>query len=413
MIRSLIAALVVGVSALAGAPAALAQDTSAQAPAQTAPGLNVPAPGAGAPPPGAPTTGPLGGIQSANIFQVRPDANERPGYAEQTNAERARVQPGNNAPMWRQVNSGNPGFTSLPHAQAPEAGILIQRFVQYPGSAFTTAGEAWRQVRNHWIIPYGGGLLLIALVAILLFYFAKGSIKLHDAPTGRRIERFTYFERAAHWVNAVAFMVLAISGIVMAFGKFFLLPIMGSALFGWMTWVLKTTHNFVGPVFAVSLVVIIITFVRDNIPRRHDWVWIKKAGGLLNGEHVPSHRFNAGAKLLFWGGMVFLGLIAVFSGLFLDKVTPGLFYTRGNMQIAHMIHAVSVVLMTCMMMGHIYLGTIGMQGAYKAMKTGYVDETWAREHHELWYDDIKDGKIPAQRTPDKDATARPTRPVRA
>lgn len=386
MIRSLFAALVISTAALA--PAA-AQNAS--------------------PPPG----GGLGHIQSANIFEVKPDANELPGYAEQTNAERAKVQPGNNAPFWRQVNSGEPGYSSLPKSQAPEAGILIQRFVQYPGSDYTTAGEAWRQVRNHWIIPYGGGLLLIALVAILLFYFGKGSIKLHDKPTGRRIERFTYFERAAHWVNAAAFVILALSGIVMAFGKFFLLPIMGSALFGWMTWVLKTAHNFVGPVFAVSLAVVLITFFKDNIPRRYDLLWLKKGGGLMTGDHVPSHRFNAGEKIMFWGGMLFLGMIAVFSGLFLDMVVPGLSYTRGNMQIAHMIHGVSVLLMTCMIMGHIYLGTIGMQGAFKAMKTGYVDETWAREHHEYWYDDIKAGKIPAQRTPDKDAKTSPTRPAGA
>ncbi|MGY6270921.1 formate dehydrogenase subunit gamma [Achromobacter denitrificans] len=387
MIRSLIAALVMSASALLPA---VAQNAPQQPPA-----------------------GGLGGIQSANIFEVKPDANELPGYAEQTNAERARVQPGNNAPMWRQVNSGEPGYSSLPRSEAPEAGVLIQRFVQYPGSKFTTAGEAWRQVRNHWIIPYGGGLLLIVLVAILLFYVGKGKIKLREAPTGRRIERFTYFERAAHWVNATAFVILALSGIVMAFGKFFLLPIMGSALFGWMTWVLKTTHNFVGPVFAVSLIVVLLTFIKDNIPHRYDLIWIKKGGGLLNGAHVPSHRFNAGEKIMFWGGMLFLGLIAVFSGLFLDRVVPDLDYSRGNMQIAHMIHAVSVILMTCMIMGHIYLGTIGMQGAFKAMKTGYVDEAWAREHHEFWYDDIQAGKIPAQRTPDKDAKSRPTRPAGA
>ncbi|CAM3823803.1 formate dehydrogenase subunit gamma [Bordetella tumulicola] len=345
-----------------------------------------------------PAGGGLGGIQSANIFEVKPDANELPGYAEQTNAERTKVQPGNNAPVWRQVNSGEPGYSSLPRSQAPEAGVLIQRFVQYPGSQYTTAGEAWRQVRNHWLVPYGGALLLIAFVAIALFYLAKGPIKVHGAETGRKIERFTYFERAAHWVNATAFVILALSGIVMAFGKFFMLPWMGSAIFGSVTWFLKTAHNFVGPVFAVSLIVVLITFAKDNVWRRYDWTWIRKGGGLLRPQHVPSGRFNAGEKIMFWVGMLLLGVVVVVSGLFLDRVVPGLMYTRGNMQIAHMVHAVSVILMMCMLLGHIYLGTIGMKGAYKAMKTGYVDETWAREHHDVWYDDIKSGKVPAQRT---------------
>ena len=338
------------------------------------------------------------GVQSANIFEVKPDASTEPGYAAQSNAERSKVQPGNNAPVWRQVGEGVTGFTSLPSREAPEAGNLIQPFVQYPGSRLTNAGEAWRQVRNNWLIPYGGALLLIVMGAIALFYVSKGTIKQHGTDSGRKIERFTPFERSAHWSNAIAFCILGISGIVMAFGKFFLLPVMGLTLFGWLTYALKNLHNFAGPVFAVSLVIIFVTFLRDNLPSRGDLVWLLKGGGLLSGKEVPSHRFNAGEKLVFWGGVFFLGIVVVGSGLVLDKLLPGLLYVRDTMQIAHMIHAAAAVLMLAMFIGHIYIGTIGMQGAYQGMRTGYVDETWAREHHEFWYDDIKAGKIPAQRT---------------
>jgi len=338
------------------------------------------------------------GVQSANIFEVKPDASTEPGYAAQSNAERSKVQPGNNAPVWRQVGEGVSGFTSLPSREAPEAGNLIQPFVQYPGSSLTNAGEAWRQVRNNWLIPYGGALLLIVMGAIALFYVSKGTLKQHGTDTGRKIERFTPFERSAHWSNAIAFCILGISGIVMAFGKFFLLPVMGLTLFGWLSYALKNLHNFAGPVFAVSLVIIFVTFVRDNMPSRGDLVWLLKGGGLLSAKEVPSHRFNAGEKLVFWGGVFFLGIVVVGSGLVLDKLLPGLLYVRDTMQIAHMIHAAAAVLMMAMFIGHIYIGTIGMQGAYQGMRTGYVDETWAREHHEFWYDDIKAGKIPAQRT---------------
>ncbi|MEY4980341.1 MAG: hypothetical protein RLZZ352_2611 [Pseudomonadota bacterium] len=340
------------------------------------------------------------GIRSANIFEIAPDASTDPNYANQTNAERKQVQPGNNAPMWRDVGKGVTGYSSLPLTQAPEAGNLIQGFVQYPGSRLTNAGEAWRQVRNNWIIPYGGSLLLIVALAIALFYKAKGTIMLHGNETGRLIERFTYVERAAHWTNAIAFVALAVSGIVMAFGKFFLLPVIGGTLFGWLTYALKNLHNFVGPLFAVSLVVVIITFARDNLPSKEDITWLLKGGGLFGGHEVPSHRFNAGEKVLFWSGVFLFGLLVVGSGVFLDKIVPAVDYTRANMQVAHMIHATAAVLMMVMFMGHIYMGTLGMQGAYKAMKTGYVDETWAKEHHELWYDDIKAGKIPAQRSAD-------------
>jgi len=342
------------------------------------------------------TTGETGGIRSANIFEIAPSNSTDPNYASQTNAERQQVQPGNNAPMWRDVGKGVTGITNIP---ALEAGNLIQPFVQYPGSRLTNAGEAWRQVRNNWIIPYGGSLVLIAALAMALFYFSKGTIKLHGRETGRVIERFTYVERAAHWVNAITFVVLAVSGTVMAFGKFFLLPVMGSTLFGWLAYALKNLHNFAGPLFAVSLVVVFFTFLKDNWPSKEDFAWIMKAGGMFGGSEVPSHRFNAGEKVVFWGGVFFLGLIVVGSGMFLNHLAPIFDYTRSNMQIAHMAHASASLFMMAMFIGHIYMGTVGMQGAFKAMKTGYVDETWAKEHHEIWYDDIKAGKIPAQRTP--------------
>jgi len=315
-----------------------------------------------------------------------------------TNAERAKSQPGNNAPFWRGVhNSGNaPGFTTLPGA---EKGVLIQPMTQYPGSRHTTAGEAWRQVRNDWIIPYGGSLVVIALLAVAIYWFTHGPIRLHEPETGRVIERFTPFERAAHWSNAIAFCVLAISGLVMAFGKFFLLPIIGGALFGWLTYALKTAHNFFGPLFVVSLIIVFITFVRSELPERGDWTWLRKGGGLFGrGAEPPSARFNAGEKLIFWFGVLLLGGVVVASGLVLDKLVPDLAYLRSDMQVAHMIHAVAAMGMMAMFIAHIYLGTIGMTGAYRAMRTGYVDETWAREHHRYWYEDIRDGKIPVERS---------------
>lgn len=316
-----------------------------------------------------------------------------PGPAD-TNAQRAKSQPGNNAPMWRAVRDQG-GTTSLPGA---EKGVLIQPFVAYPGAPYTNAGEAWRQVRNRWIIPYGGSLLFITVLALALFYWRKGPLGHDHGEGGRQIERFTPFERAAHWTNAGAFVVLAVSGLVMAFGKFLLLPLIGSTLFGWLTYALKTVHNFVGPLFAVSLVIVLIVFFRDNIANRADITWLRQAGGMFSNREVPSHRFNAGEKGVYWWGAFFPGLIVVASGLVLDKLIPGLGETRGQMQIAHMVHATVAVLMMCVLIGHIYMGTIGMRGALRAMKTGYVNERWAEEHHQLWYDDIRAGKIPAQRS---------------
>ncbi|MDB5875422.1 MAG: putative formate dehydrogenase subunit precursor [Ramlibacter sp.] len=371
-------------------------------------------------PPGQAASAPAhDGIQGQNIFdvkpEVKPDASSDPKYMQQSNGERNKVQPGNNAPMWRGVASGMEGYSSLPRSEAPEAGILIQAPVQYPGSRMTTAGEAWRQVRNNWIIPYGAALFLISLGALLIYHLAHGPLGHADAESGaRRIERFTPFERSAHWANAITFCILALSGLVMAFGKFFLLPVIGGTLFGGLTYLLKTLHNFAGPVFTVSLVIVFFTFLRDEWPQRGDLKWLLKAGGAFSkkGDEPPSNRFNAGEKIVFWLGVLVLGFIVVASGLVMDKLIPNLVYERATMQVAHMVHAVATVLMMCMFALHIYLGTIGMRGAYAAMRHGYVGEEWAREHHEYWYEDVKAGKIPAQRSQplvvaDDAETARP------
>jgi formate dehydrogenase subunit gamma len=153
-------------------------------------------------------------------------------------------------------------------------------------------------------------------------------------------------------------------------------------------------------VFAVSLVIVILTFVRDELPQRGDLRWLLRVGGVFRkpGQELPAHRFNAGEKVLFWIGAFILGIIAVGSGLVMDRLIPNVEYPRATMQVAHMIHSTAAVLMVSLFLLHIYLGTIGMRGAYKGMRTGYVDEAWAREHHAYWYEDIKAGKIPAQRS---------------
>ena len=337
--------------------------------------------GAASAPPGAPA----GFVAPA---EPKPDEN---------NAQREKSQPGNNAPLWRAVreSGAEPGTTT---AEGIEAGVLIQGFTQYPGTSYTTAGEAWRQLRDRWLIPYGGALLLIVAGAIGLFYWRVGTLGGHEPDTGRKIERFTPFERSAHWANATAFVILAVSGLVMAFGKYVLLPVIGGTLFGWLSYALKTAHNFAGPVFAVSLLIVIVTFARDNLPRAGDLAWLARGGGLIGSHEVPSHRYNAGEKLVFWVGVLLLGLIVVASGLVLDKLVPNIEYTRANMQLANIVHVVSAVLMMALFIGHIYIGTIGMQGALGAMRTGYVDEGWAKEHHELWYRDIQAGRIPARRS---------------
>jgi formate dehydrogenase subunit gamma len=317
----------------------------------------------------------------------------------QNQAERSRDQPGNNAPTWRIVNEGQKNYSSLPGA---ETGVLIQPKMRFPGQArATTAGEAWRQYRNGPLTQIGGWLLLIGAAAIGALYFLKGPILLSAPRTGRLIERFTSIERVVHWSAAISFVALAASGLIMLFGKFVLMPVIGHTLFGWLTYVLKNVHNFVGPVFAMSVIAFFVIYVKDNFPAREDIKWLANLGGLFSSTHTSAGRFNAGEKVWFWLGVVVFGLLASASGLVLNMVVPGIETTRGNMQIANVIHIISTVLLASMAMAHIYLGTIGTEGAYEGMRTGYVDDTWAKEHHDLWYQQVIKGEVPRVRTQER------------
>ncbi len=296
--------------------------------------------------------------------------------------QRVITQPYNNAPFWKEARGAVEGYTSIP---APEAGVLIQ-----------DGGQNWRALRNGTFSIIGGWALVAMMLLIGLFYAWKGTIQLHEAPTGRLIERFTLLERMAHWATAISFSVLAISGLILAFGKALLIPIISFTLFSWLAIIAKNLHNFLGPLFIISCLVTFFVFVRDNWPKAVDFKWIASFGGLLNGKHVPSEKFNAGEKLWFWGGLMLLGIVVGASGLVLNF--PNFGQTRATMQLANLVHLTGSVLFMLGAMGHIYMGTIGMAGALDAMKTGVVDEAWAKEHHELWYDDVKSGKVPANRS---------------
>jgi formate dehydrogenase subunit gamma len=309
-------------------------------------------------------------------------------------AERSAEQPGNNAPVWRDVKSGEKNYTTLPQHHGA---VLIQGPLRFPGqSAFATAGEAWRNFRNGPLIFYGGWLLIVVAAVILVYYLVKGALKLKHAPTGRLIERFNSLERIAHWSVAISFVILGLSGLTILFGKFVLLPVIGYTLFAWLSALAKNLHNFVAPFFILSLLLMIVVYIKDNFWQAGDAAWLAKAGGMLGGDEVPSGRFNPGEKGWFWAGVVLLGVIMSVTGLIM--LFPNFDQLRETMQQADVIHVIGAVAFIALSFGHIYLGTIGVEGAYQAMRSGYVDEEWAKQHHELWYRDIKSGKIPAKST---------------
>jgi len=294
-------------------------------------------------------------------------------------AQRQQDQPLNNAPVWGDVRRGDNQYQTT-QVRGIETSVLVQ-----------SQGETWRQIRNGPITIYGGWLLVLVLIALGAFYWWRGKIMLSHPRTGRVIERFSAWDRLVHWTTAISFVILAVSGLVMLFGKYILLPLFGYTLFSWLAILSKNLHNFVGPLFAVCTVVMFFTFVKDNIWQRGDWQWILKAGGLFTGKHVPSWRFNIAEKSWFWLGVTFLGIISSVTGFILDF--PNFAQGRETMQAANVIHAITAVLFIAAALGHIYIGTIGMEDAYETMRSGQVDETWAKEHHEYWYNDVKGGRV--------------------
>ena len=296
----------------------------------------------------------------------------------QEQAQRQITQPLNNAPMWREVRKGeNPYQTT--QVRGVETTVLVQ-----------PAGETWRRIRNGPLSLYGGLLLIAVLLLISGYYSWKGPLRLREKPTGRLIERFSDWERLVHWTTAISFVILAISGVVILFGKHIILPVFGYTLFSWLAIIGKNLHNFVGPLFIFCVVVMFVTYVKDNLWRAADFVWFAKAGGMLSGEHVPSGRFNAGEKAWFWFGVTLFGLVSGASGLVLDF--PNFEQARSIMQQANVVHAISAMLFIALALAHIHIGTIGAEGAYEAMRHGLVDEMWAKEHHETWYEEVKAGK---------------------
>jgi len=290
-------------------------------------------------------------------------------------------QPGNNAPVWREVRKeAQEHYTSI---KGRETGVLVQ-----------SAGDTWRRIRNGPVTFYGGWLIVLVCLVIAAIYFAQGPIKLHDKPSGRMIARFTVVERWAHWTMGISFVVLGITGLIILFGKHVLLPVIGYTLFAWLTALGKNLHNFVAPLFIASLLVFIVMYVKDNLPEKGDGAWLANGWKMFLGQHLPSGRFNAGEKVWFWIGVVALCLVLSVTGVIL--LFPNFDQVRATMQQASIIHAVAAVLVTGLGLGHIYMGTIGVEGAYRNMRDGVTDETWAKEHHEHWYNDVKSGKDAAK-----------------
>jgi formate dehydrogenase subunit gamma len=262
------------------------------------------------------------------------------------------------------------------------------------------AGRKWvyfHEVILHWL----GAIVILGMLAMLaLAYLVMGRIRIASGRSGRKVLRFTGFERFSHWLTAVSFVLLGLTGLNITFGKLVLLPVIGPEAFSDFAQTAKYVHNFVSFSFVAGLGLIIALWIKDNIPRRVDIDWVKQGGGFIKSKHAPAGRFNAGEKLVFWFALG-AGIAVIVSGYLL--LFPFYLANIAGMQGAQVVHAIVAVVFVAVILAHIYIGTLGMEGAFEAMGSGEVDFNWAKEHHDQWLAETLD-KDSAASTPEPPLT---------
>lgn len=333
------------------------------------------------------------------LLLAAPTLSAQPAQSQATDARGGAV-PGealgnlSDSEMWRKVRQGVSGQVSIPDQNAS---LLVQ-----------SEGDNWRNFRNGPLVTYGAYAMLGFVGLIVLFYLFRGKIRVDHGMSGQTITRFVSIERLAHWTLAISFIVLALTGLNILYGRYVLIPLFGAETFASVTATGKWLHNKVGFAFMLGLVMIILLWLRENIPNRHDLIWLAKGGGLfVKGVHPPSRKFNAGQKIIFWttvlGGIsislsgiallfpyetnMFAKTFGVVNSIFGTSL-PETLAPIHEMQLQTLWHSIMAMFLICVIVGHIYIGSIGMQGAFDAMGSGEVDINWAKEHHNLWVEEV-------------------------
>ena len=304
------------------------------------------------------------------------------------------------ADVWRAIryNEIDPTVQS----PGPATGVMIQ-----------DEGMPWYKFRKGPMITYGGGSLLAFILLLAVFYFVRGRIKIEGGPSGTTIERFKPVERFGHWLLSGSFIALGLTGLITLMGRSFLIPVMGPDAFATLAAGSKWLHNNVAWAFMLGLILTFVMWVAHNIPGKLDWQWLKAGGGIFSNAHPSAKKFNAGQKIVFWTVMI-LGVSVSLSGLsllfpfqmpmfgetfgFMNSILGTSFPTNlsphEEMQYANIWHSIVAFVMMLAIIAHIYIGTVGMEGAFDAMGNGQVDVEWARQHHDLWVEEVeaKQGK---------------------
>ena len=275
--------------------------------------------------------------------------------------------------LWRDVRQAVPGDSQV---QGVDTGTLI-----------SARGEQWRQYRMQQLAPYSAVVFAGVIGLFVLYFLIRGRIRIMAGRSGRLIQRYSTADRWIHWFMAVVFLVLMLTGLVLLYGRWVLIPWLGPEGFSATAAFCKWAHNLSGPLFILALVLMFFAYLREALFKfKVDIAWFLHAGGYLGGRHPSSGKINAGQKAWFWAVVIGGALLSI-SGLAMDF--PAFVQSRDLLQDAHLVHTLSAVFVIAFFLVHIYLGAIGMEGSLEAMTRGTVDANWAKEQHDLWYEEVK------------------------
>ena len=282
--------------------------------------------------------------------------------------------------LWNNVRQRNGDIKGTTQVKGVDSGVLISK-----------TGEDWRRFRMESLVPYGAFLMAGIFGAIVLFHLFRGKTRLPGGRTNKLIPRFTLNQRIVHWFTAGLFWLLAVTGLILLYGRFVLIPLLGDAGFSVTAAASKEIHNLFGPLFVVAVLAMFIHFIKGNFFKLADLKWFAKGGGMFGG-HVSAGRYNGGEKTWFWLAMIFGAGLCV-SGLILDFAIFG--QGREIMALSHVVHGISALILISVSFGHIYLGTAGVEGTIDGMATGSVDAAWAKAHHDQWYQEMTGESVEA------------------
>ncbi len=278
--------------------------------------------------------------------------------------------------LWREVRSRDMPGIGISQVQGVETGVLIN-----------SEGDRWARFRIEQPVRHAPTALLVVIAILVLFYALRGKVGIEGGLSGRMVKRFTDYERVVHWTLAILFLYLAITGLILLLGRTLLIPLFGHHLFSLLASASKESHNLIGPIFLVSLIMMVFSFARRNIYEKGDLTWLLKGGGFIGKGHVSGGFFNMGEKSWYWM-VILIGLLISISGLIL--VSPNFGQGRVIMAISHVVHVSGSIILIAVSLGHMYMGSIGTEGSMEAMKSGYVDINWVEAHHDRWARQVKE-----------------------